>query len=381
MQLAFTHGQIVTPDTILTDHSLLIENGVIKAITDQPLPCNIPTIDLHHQILLAGFIDIQVNGGGGCLFNDHPDVNSISKIAAAHRAFGTTSLLPTLVSEETTVIKKAVHAIEDAIQAGIKGIVGLHIEGPFIAMTRRGIHAASKIRPISKEDINFLCDSARKNKDNFRILLTLAPETMDASIITKLTEAGVIVSIGHSDSDYETAMKAVKAGASGFTHLFNAMSQNTSRAPAVVGAALDSDNSYAGIIADGEHVHPSNIRLAYKAKGADHLMLITDAMPLTGWEEDHFLLQGQMIYRRDGRITDDKNVLAGSLLDTATAFANMVKMTDISLVEASRMASLTPARFLGLQDRGSIEIGKRADLVVMDEALKLQSVWISGEKY
>ncbi|TQL17369.1 N-acetylglucosamine 6-phosphate deacetylase [Zymomonas mobilis] len=380
MQIALTHGQIVTPDALLPDHTLLIEDGLIQAITDQPVPSGIPIVDLGNQLVLAGFIDIQVNGGGGCLLNDNPDVDSIATIAAAHRAFGTTALMPTLVSEDTTTIKKAVLAIEQAVRLGIKGVVGLHIEGPFIAMKRRGIHAENKIRPISEEDIRFLCDSAQKNKDSFKILLTLAPETMDISVIKRLSQAGVIVSIGHSDSDYDTAIKAVAAGARGFTHLFNAMSQNSSRAPSMVGAALDSDSAYAGIIADGQHVHPSNIRLAYKAKGADRLMLITDAMPLTGWEQDHFLLQEQMIYRRDGRITDDKNVLAGSLLDMAAAFANMVKFADISLVAASRMASLTPARFLGLDDRGSLEVGKRADFVVMDEKLKPQSVWISGEK-
>ncbi|MFT9120413.1 MAG: N-acetylglucosamine-6-phosphate deacetylase [Zymomonas mobilis subsp. pomaceae] len=379
MRFAFTHGQIVTPEGILPDHSVLIEEGLIKTITKEPIDPQISCLDLKNQLLLPGFIDIQVNGGGGCLLNDNPSVETIAVIAAAHRHFGTTGLLPTLVSEDLNVIKKALSATKEAIKTGIQGILGLHIEGPFIAMKRRGIHAQSKIRSIAEEDIHFLCKAAVENKKLFKIMLTLAPETMPLSIIERLSQAGILVSIGHSDSDYETAQKAIEKGARGFTHLFNAMSQNTGRAPSMVGAALDNEGVYAGIIVDGQHVHPANIRIAFKAKGADRLMLVTDAMPLTGWDRDSFMLQGQMIYRDQGRITDENGVLAGSLLDMATAFANMIKMGHVSIEEASRMASSTPAQFLKLDDRGVIAIGKRADFVVLDTYFKPQSVWIAGK--
>src|SRR5581483_285766 len=280
---------------------------------------------------------------------------------AAHRRFGTPGLLPTLISDDFSVIERAIAAVDEAIESEIPGVLGIHIEGPFLSWTRRGIHLASMLQPFDDRFIEVLC-SAR----NGRTLVTVAPECISPGQIARLTEAGVIVSAGHSDADYETVRAAFDAGMRGVTHLFNAMSQLTNRAQGMVGAALEDPGIYAGIIIDGHHIHPATFRVGLNAKGVDRLMLVTDAMPTVGADSDEFMLQGRAIRLEGDRLVSEDGVLAGSTLTMAAALANAIEQGRLTLPEAARMATGTPAEFLGLSaETGALSVGLRADLVAM----------------
>jgi N-acetylglucosamine-6-phosphate deacetylase len=373
MPTALHHARVVTHDGILDDHCVVIDGGRISAVCKEA-PEDAEQIDLAGQLLAPGFIDVQVNGGGGRLFNDDPSVDTISIMAAAHRRFGTTGLLPTLISDDFSVVERAIGAVDEAIESGVPGVLGVHIEGPFLSRTRRGIHLASMLQPFDDRFVEALC-SARHGKT----LVTVAPECISPEQIARLVEAGVIVSAGHSDADYETVRAALDAGMSGFTHLFNAMSQLTNRAPGMVGAALEDPRTYAGIIIDGHHIHPATFRVGLNAKGVDRLMLVTDAMPTVGAESDEFMLQGRAIRLEGDRLVSEEGVLAGSTLTMAAAVANAVDQGRITLAEAVRMASGTPAHFLGLaSETGAIEPGLRADLVAMNDDFSVSQTWIGG---
>lgn len=335
------------------------------------------TIDLDGRLLLPGFVDVQVNGGGGVLFNDRPSVESIAEIGRVHRRFGTTAFLPTLVSDELPVVLEAIEATRDAIAAGVPGVLGIHIEGPFLNRDRRGIHDADKIRSLDDEAFELLTTPT-----GGKTLLTLAPEMTTPDMIRKLTKAGVIVSAGHSDATYQQVRAALKSGLSGFTHLFNAMSQLTVREPGVVGAALDDENCWCSIIADGHHVHPAVLRLALRAKRADRFFLVTDAMPSVGTDLDSFNLLGKRITVRDGYCTDEDGTLAGSNMDMATAVRNAVDLLGVGLVSAIRMASINPARFLGVdKDHGSLAPGRPANLILADSDLQLHETWVGARNF
>lgn len=373
MATAIINGRVVLPDEVRDDLCVVITDGRIADICEHP-PENAERVDLRGQLLLPGFIDVQVNGGGGRLFNDDPSVETIAAIAAAHRSFGTTGLLPTLISDDVSVLERAIEAVDAAIDRGVPGIIGIHIEGPFLSRTRRGIHLASMLKPFDDRFVEILC-SAR----NGRTLLTIAPECIPPAQIARLVEAGVIVSGGHSDADYETVRAAIDVGMTGFTHLFNAMSQLTNRAPGMVGAALEDRTTFAGIIVDGHHLHPATFRVGLNAKGVDRLMLVTDAMPTVGASSDEFMLQGRAIRRVDDRLMSDDGVLAGSTLTMAEAIANAVEQGGLTLVDAVRMATSTPAQFLGLGgETGTIAIGSRADLVAMEDGFRVAHTWIGG---
>jgi N-acetylglucosamine-6-phosphate deacetylase len=346
----------------------------IEAISDSaPEGTNI--VDLRGDLLLPGFIDVQVNGGGGRLFNEDPSVETVGIMAAAHRRFGTTGLLPTLISDDLSVVRNGIAAVEEAIDAEVPGILGIHIEGPFLSRARRGIHLASMLQEFDDRFLEMVA-SARRGK----VIVTVAPECVTPSQIARLVQAGAVVCAGHSDADYETVKAAINAGASGFTHLFNGMSQLTNRAPGMVGAALEDRSTYAGIIIDGYHLHPASFRVALNAKGSDRLMLVTDAMAAAGSEEREFTLQGRTISREGQRLVNEDGVLAGSTLTMVEAVANAIEQGQISLSTAVQMASLTPARFLGLQDEtGAIAPGLRADLVVVRADFSVVSSWIGGE--
>jgi N-acetylglucosamine-6-phosphate deacetylase len=352
---------------------VLIDGGRIVAICEEPTGAA-DRVDLRGQLLLSGFIDTQVNGGGGRLFNDDPSVDTIAVMAAAHRRFGTTGLLPTLISDDPSVIERAIAAVDEAIDQGVPGVLGVHIEGPFLSRARRGIHLASKLQPFDDRFVEMLCSGR-----NGRTLVTVAPECIAPEQIARLVEAGVIVSAGHSDANYETVRAALDAGMTGFTHLFNAMSQLTNRAPGMVGAALEDPNTYAGIIVDGHHIHPAAFRVGLNAKGVDHLMLVTDAMPTVGVPTDEFMLQGRAIRREGDRLVSEEGVLAGSTLTMVAAVANAVEQGRLSLPQAARMASSTPAHFLGLAgETGAIAPGLRADLVAMTDDFTVTETWIGG---
>lgn len=371
---ALTGAAILTGGALLHDHALVIAEGRIEAVIPvEKLDADLLIEPLDGGTLVPGFIDTQVNGGGGVLFNDSPTVDGLATIAEAHRRYGTTTLLPTLISDDLEVVAAAIAAVDAAIEAGILGIAGIHIEGPFLNTGKKGIHNAGKFRLLDEAAIALL-----GSLKHGRTLVTLAPENAPPGAIRALVERGVIVAAGHSLATYEDMERAVGEGLSAVTHLYNAMTGLESRAPGVVGAALDHGLT-AGIIVDGHHVHPAALRVAYKALGPERLMLVTDAMPTTGWDRDHFLLGETEIFARDGTLRGDDGTLAGSALDMAGAVRNAVGMMGVGLAEAGIMASQTPARLLGMEAvRGTIAAGYAADLVHLDDALEAQKVWIAG---
>lgn len=357
------------------DAAVLIADGRIEGLVAAgAVPDDAQRHRLDGGLIAPGFVDVQVNGGGGVLFNDHPTVDGLAAIAAAHRRYGTTAMLATLISDDLDVIASAIAAVDAAIAAGIPGIAGIHIEGPFLNPGKRGIHDARKFRVLDEEALALLC-SLR----NGRTLVTLAPETAPPGAIRTLVDGGVVVAAGHTLADHAAMQDAIASGLSGVTHLFNAMTPLESRAPGVVGAALDSD-LHCGIIVDGLHVDPAVLRIAYRAKGAGQLMLVTDAMPTVGSELAGFMLGDTAITIDGMALRSADGTLAGSNLDMATALRNCVAMMRVEPADALRMASLTPAQFMGLsQDRGMIAPGYRADLVHLDDALRVTATWIGGK--
>jgi len=373
MGTALVNGRVLIGNEVRNDCCVVMDGGRIDEVCASPPP-DAQVLDLGGEFLLPGFIDVQVNGGGGRLFNDDPSVETIAVIAAAHRRFGTTGLLPTLISDDFSVIERGIAAVDEAIAAGVPGVLGIHIEGPFLSNARRGIHLASMLQRFEDRFVELL-SSAR----NGRTLVTVAPECVTPAQIGRLVQAGVIVSAGHSDADYETVRAALDAGMTGFTHLFNGMSQLTNREPGMVGAALEDRTTFAGLIVDGHHIHPASLRVAINAKGIDKLMLVTDAMPTVGADEQEFMLQGRAIQRDGDRLVSEDGVLAGSTLTMASAVANAIEQGRIGLSAAVEMASSSPAHFLGLGDQiGAIRAGFRADLIAMRDDFTVARSWIGG---
>lgn len=369
-RVALTNGRVLLPGGFTRD-CVVIKGGRVAAITPSP-PDEAEIVDLGGKMLLPGFIDTQVNGGGGRLFNDDPSVETIRVIAGTHRRYGTTGLLPTLISDDLSVIEAGITAVDAAIER-VPGVIGIHIEGPFLNPARKGIHPEGKLQPL-RDDFIALLTSLKRGKT----LVTLAPECATPEQIAQLTAAGVIVSAGHSDAPYETVRAAIDAGLTGFTHLFNAMSQLTGRAPGMVGAALESDETFAGVIADGYHLHPASLRVALRAKSAERLMLVTDAMPSVGSDAPGFTLQGRAIRRDGDRLIGSDGTLAGSTLTMAGAVKGMMAQGRVGIEAAVAMASATPAAFLGLPGTGVIAIGNAADLVIADDDLAIHGSWIAG---
>jgi N-acetylglucosamine-6-phosphate deacetylase len=369
---SFINAQIATPDGRLIKGALTCEGQTITAVGDHAPTGDV--VDIQGGYLLPGFIDTQVNGGGGVLFNDETTAEGIAAIGAAHRKYGTTAFMPTLISDELSVIDAAMRATEDAIAQGVPGVLGIHIEGPFISKQRKGIHNPEMFRTLDAES-KALLKSLKRGK----AMVTLAPENCTPEDIAELAAAGVILAAGHTNATYETTVTALKAGITGFTHLFNAMSPLTHRAPGVVGAALEDLTSYSGIIADGHHVDWAALRIALRTRPIDRFMLVTDAMPTVGSETKTFVLNGQTITVRDGVCVGPDGTLAGSDLDMATAVRNTVEHIGRTLGEAAIMAATAPAHFLGLgSSRGSLAIGQRADIVWMDADLQVRGVFIGA---
>ncbi|WP_292034387.1 MULTISPECIES: N-acetylglucosamine-6-phosphate deacetylase [unclassified Brevundimonas] len=372
------NGRILVDDAFQEGLALVVDGDRIAAVgPEAALRAVFPEAqahDLNGDRLVPGYIDTQVNGGGGVLFNDAPTVETIARIGAAHRRFGTTGFLPTLISDDLSVIDRAIDAVEQAMAEGVPGVLGIHIEGPFLNVARKGIHDPTKFRTLDLEAVRLLT-----RMKTGRTLITLAPEMTTPAMIAALVEGGAVVAAGHSDADYPTMRSALAAGVTGFTHLFNAMSPLKSRAPGVVGAALESATAWCGIIVDGHHVDPVVLKLALRCRPADRFMLVTDAMPSVNAEGDHFYLQGRRISVRDGACMDERGVLAGSDLDMAAAVRNARDMLDLDLPQAVMMASSAPAAFLGLDsERGRIAPGYAADLVRLDHDLNAVETWIDG---
>ncbi|HEY7964949.1 MAG TPA: N-acetylglucosamine-6-phosphate deacetylase [Steroidobacteraceae bacterium] len=377
MALALINGRVLQPEGFVTGRSVLIEQGRILALLppDDPRCRAARAYDLGGQLLLPGFIDSQVNGGGGVLFNDAPSVESIRAIGAAHRRFGTTGFLPTLISADLDIVARAIAAVRGALEAGVPGVLGIHIEGPFLNVARKGVHDPAKLRELDPSGLGLL-SSLRGG----RTVVTLAPETTTPQMIEQLVTAGVVVSAGHTNATYAEMQAALDHGLTGYTHLFNAMSQLTGREPGVVGAALDDPRGWCGIIVDGAHTDPAVLRIALKCKPHERFMLVTDAMPGVGTNNASFELQGRRITVSGYVCLDEDGRLAGSNIDMASCVRNAVTLLGVPLTTAVRMASEFPAAFLKLaHELGRIAPGYRANLVLADDELNVKETWIDGQ--
>ena len=362
----------ITPDGPIEDAVVTIAEGRITGISRGGGAPG--AVELGGGYIVPGFIDIQVNGGGGVLFNDNPSVATLRTIAEAHRRFGTTAMLPTLISDTPDKITAAIDAVDQAIASGVPGIIGIHIEGPYLNIAKRGVHDPDAIAPLDDAALAVLTRPGRGKR-----LVTLAPELAPSGTIERLRRAGIIVCAGHSMATYEQTRDALSEGLDGFTHLFNAMTPLEGRAPGMVGAALEDRRSRFGLIADGYHVHPAAMRVAVAARGVDGVMLVTDAMPLVGTGDTTFSLGHAKVELRDGTLRDPDGRLAGSNLDMASAFANCLSMLGLGLTETARCTSGNAADFLGMRgERGSIVVGSRADLVHLDDSFRPRKVWIGG---
>ena len=378
-RFAFTGARIFDGETWHERAALVVGDGVVEGIIAADSPTDVERVALPGGILVPGFIDLQVNGGGGALFNANPTVDGIETICRAFWPFGTTACLPTLISDTPEVMDRAVESGIAAAARKVRGFLGLHLEGPHLSIARKGAHDPALIRPFSDNDLQRLIH-ARSAMPS--LLTTVAAETVLPEEIAAIAESGVIVSIGHSDAPYQLVADAAAAGATVVTHLFNAQSQMGNREPGVVGAALDIGGLSAGIIADGIHVHPASLGAAIRGKrGPGHVFLVTDAMPLTGTDAESFTLTGRTVYRRDGALRLKDGTLAGADLTMIGALRHVHRTIGIELDEALRMAALYPARVMRVDDRhGHLARGARADMVLLSDDLEVQSTWIGGEQ-
>lgn len=349
---------------------LTINEGSISA-----LGLSSDEVDVHLQgSLVPGLIDVQVNGGGGCLFNADPTLETIMAIQSAHQRYGTTSMLPTLITDEYPVMVAAAAAMMEAIEQKTRGIIGIHFEGPFISQERKGVHKSDFIRQPTDAELALFT-----RKDLGVVMLTVAPEHFPVDVIRDLTSHGVKICLGHSAATFEQAQEAIDAGATGFTHIFNAMSPMTSREPGMVGAALANRHTYAGLVLDHFHVHPISSKVAVQTKGADHMMLVTDAMAHVGTNDKQLPFFDTQIQREDDKLTTPDGTLAGSCLDMASAVRNAHLDLGVSLPEAIMMGSTAPAAFLGMQHQlGKIDVGQQANFLLLDDRLQVKQVYIDG---
>jgi len=374
--IAFTNGRVLTDNGFETNVSVLVEDGHIVAVVPGEPPKGAQVVDLAGRYLVPGFIDTQVNGGGDVLFNDEPTADGLRRIAAAHRKYGTTGMLPTLISDDVDVMRRAIDATREAIAQRVPGVLGVHLEGPYLNAARKGVHDPSKFHTPDAAELDLV---ASLGKDGVT-LVTLAPERFEAATLRALAERGVIIAAGHTAATYKQLRDGFANGITGITHLFNAMTPMNSREPGAVGAALENPDAWCGLIVDGYHVHDASLRVAINARPRGKMMLVTDAMPPVGGEREAFSLYGVEMVCRDGQCTTADGTLAGSALDMASAVRNTVQRLGLPLDEACRMASQYPAQFIGLGcELGRIAPGYRADLVMLDDALDVQGTWIAGE--
>ncbi len=360
---------------LLAQHCVVIGDGRVTAVLPaREAPAALPRLDLLEGILAPGLVDLQVNGGGGVMLNNAPTADTVDRICAAHHRYGTTTLLPTLLSDTPAVQRAAVAAVRTARARGNAAAAGIHLEGPFFTPERRGAHSADRLRAPDAADIDWLCSIG-----DFPVLVTLAPERVATEEIRRLADAGIRVCAGHTDATYGEVAAARQSGLQGVTHLFNAMSPLTARAPGAVGAALDDDGLWLGIIADGHHVHPACLRLAHRAKPPGRMILVSDAMATVGGDSDRFELYGETITARDGRLVNADGRLAGSAIALIDAVRFAVTGAGLPLEECLRMASLYPAAVLGLErEVGRIAPGYRADLVHFTDDFTVRNVWVAG---
>ncbi len=375
---AYTGARIFDGEVWWDRSALVVNDGAIEGIIAADSPTDAQRVSLGGGILAPGFIDLQINGGGGAQFNLDPTVKTIETICTAFAQFGTTACLPTMVTDTREKIAAGVAAGIAAGKQNVRGFLGLHLEGPHLSVARKGAHDPALIRPMDEADLLALVQARQQLP---HLLTTVAAETVTPNQITRLRDGGLIVSIGHSDASYAVVRAAADAGATMVTHLFNAQSQIGNREPGVVGAALDIGTLWAGLIADGIHVNAVSIGVALRAKrGPAKIFLVTDAMSPTGTNATQFELTGRTVYRKDGALRLADGTLAGADLTMIDAVTYMHRTLGVPLEEALRMASLYPAQLIGAAgERGSLAAGKRADLVHLGDNLEMRRTVIGGE--
>lgn len=363
-------------EQFLQDHCVILRGGSIEQVLPRAeCPAGLVVEQLDEGTLAPGFIDLQVNGGGDVMLHNAPCLETVQTIQLAHRALGTTSIMPTVLSDTAEIQQAAVNAVAQARQQGNAGIAGIHIEGPYFSVAKHGAHQEDRIRSPQPADIAWLCAL-----QPLPVMVTLAPEVVPAEYIEQLAASGILVCAGHTSASYADIASAAQRGLQGVTHLFNAMSPLTSRQPGAVGAALDMDDLWAGIIADGHHVHPASIRLAQAAKPRGRLVLVSDAMATVGGRQDSFELYGETIFEQDGRLVNAAGALAGSAIGMIDAVRYCHREVGIALAECLRMASLYPADILNRASTlGRIAAGHRADLVHFDYNLSVRGTWLAGQ--
>lgn len=381
--VVLTGARVFNGDHVLEGQAVVLEGDTVRAVVPTAeIPSGATVHALPGDTLLApGFVDVQVNGAGGVLFNDTPTVEAALAIAAAMRRSGTTGLLPTFITDDATRMREACEAALEATARPHGGVLGIHLEGPFISRERAGVHATGFIRAPDPRDLDYLTALPRRfAAHGGRVLMTLAPECVDDTTLRRLSASGVVLSAGHTAATSERTAQALQAGVRGFTHLFNAMPPVLNRQPGPVTAALLQDDAWCGVIADGVHVHADNLRLLLKVKPPGKVFLVTDAMPPVGTPVTSFTLQGRTILRRHGRLETEDGTLAGADIDLTAAVRHCVQILGVPLEEALRMASLHPAAFLGLHGhRGRVAPGHRADLVLLKEDLSVHTTWVGGQ--
>jgi N-acetylglucosamine-6-phosphate deacetylase len=376
MAFALTGARVFDGESIRGGLAVVVESGRIAEVTpEKKLASSIERRTLHGGLLVPGFIDVQVNGGGGALLNDNPTIDTVRRIAESHRKFGTTGMLPTVITDAPEVLSKAIAAVKAARAENVPGVLGIHIEGPFLDRERKGAHEAKFIRTMTREDVERIAAL-----DCGSVMLTLAPNRVSPDLIKALTERGVLISLGHSEASLAQVTKALASGARAFTHLFNAMSQLNGREPGMVGAALSDPDSFCGLIADGYHVHDAAMKVALAAKPRSRVMLITDAMPTAAGGPGSFALQGRAVHLVNGKLVLDDGTLAGSNLTMDEAVRYCVERLGVGLEDALRMASLNPAAFLRRDHAlGRIKSGYLASFVHLSDDLKVLQTWIDGK--
>lgn len=376
MKQAITGSKLFNGIDFIEHKALLIEDQHIAGIVNEDaIPTDFQVKKLEGGILSPGFIDLQVNGGGGKLFNNSPDKESLNTIISAHQYFGTTSIMPTVISDSLNILQKCTDTISNEINNN-HSLLGIHIEGPFFNVKYRGVHQKQYINTINASYLNLF-----ETLDKFPVMLTLAPECISIKQLKHLKSLGFKILAGHTDANYDQLEEAVKYGLDGFTHLFNAMGQISAREPGVVGSAFDFDETSASIIVDLHHVHPSLINLSFKQKPKGKLFFVSDSMATINHGEPSFELYDEVVSESNGRIINSEGKLAGSSITQIDAIKNAYRKCSIPLESAISMATLYPAEYLGVSDYiGQLKKGYRADLAHFDSNFHVQNVWLAGKQ-
>jgi len=376
MKQAITGSKLFNGIDFIEHKALLIDDQHIAGIVNEDaIPTDFQVKKLEGGILSPGFIDLQVNGGGGKLFNNSPDKESLNTIISAHQYFGTTSIMPTVISDSLNILQKCTDTISNEIDNN-HSLLGIHIEGPFFNVKYRGVHQKQYINTINASYLNLF-----ETLNKFPVMLTLAPECISIKQLKHLKSLGFKILAGHTDANYDQLEEAVKYGLDGFTHLFNAMGQISAREPGVVGSAFDFDETSASIIVDLHHVHPSLINLSFKQKPKGKLFFVSDSMATINHGEPSFELYDEVVSESNGRIINSEGKLAGSSITQIDAIKNAYQKCSIPLESAISMATLYPAEYLGVSDYiGQLKKGYRADLAHFDSNFHVQNVWLAGKQ-